>query len=120
MHRLLITSIRLLLASLFFALPAQCAANTSQGFIFPRVSNASVPHVSNITASINDSMIVSYTQFEYVTALSMAIYCYDSVKDAISNQTKGAVGGGWGYYFGPCESPLSTTSDSYNYRTNRN
>lgn len=92
-------SLRLGLPKMYFAtfLPSLLAVislvsraqtqSTALGFIYPKVANASVPDVSNITVHTNDSIIVEYTKFAHTTAIGISLACYDTLQHALGNTT---------------------------------
>ncbi|RDL40422.1 uncharacterized protein BP5553_00401 [Venustampulla echinocandica] len=82
----LIVTVRLLLATVSLAFPVRCDPVANQGFTFPRVSNPSIPDVSNLTVRNNDSMVVEYTQFAHTTAIGIDMECNKSAQAAVRNE----------------------------------
>ena len=83
----LVAIVCLLLAIISLAIPVRCDPASKQGFIFPRVSDPSIPDVFNLTVHINDSMVVEYTQLPHTTAIGITTDCFDTVQDAIRHET---------------------------------
>ncbi|RFU27227.1 hypothetical protein B7463_g9106, partial [Scytalidium lignicola] len=85
MNRLIVHLVLGIIALIF---PVRCSSSqsTSLGFIFPDVSNSSIPDVCDLVAHTGDLVIVEYTPLPSATTVSIGLGCYDSVADALQSQ----------------------------------